>query len=131
MATQKDLQGIQNLNIRPQYILAPWALKGTVDGLLVNTNPTKIEASNVNPWSYLTPVYDARLDATATVGTTAWYLAARKGMTVKLFTLNGNMTPLIETQAGWAVDGMEFKARITAAAKAVDYRGMYYNKGTS
>ena len=131
MATQKDLQGIQNLNIRPQYILAPWALKGTVDNLLVTTNPVKVEASVTNPWSYLTPVYESRLDANPTIGTTAWYLAARKGMTVKLFTLNGQMTPLVETQAGWAVDGMEFKARITAAAKAVDYRGLYYNKGAS
>ena len=126
MATQKDIQGLQNLNIRPQYILTPWALKGTVDSLLVNTNPAKIEASNVNPWSYLTPVYDARLDAD---GVNKWYLAARKGMTVKLFTLNGNMTPVLEQQAGWSVDGMEFKARITAAAKAMDYRGLFYNVG--
>jgi hypothetical protein len=50
-------------------------------------------------------------------------------MTVKLFTLNGNMVPVIESQAGWAVDGMEFKCRITAAAKAVDWRGLFYNDG--
>lgn len=129
MATQTDLQGLQNLNIRPRFILAPWALKGTVDNLLTTTSPTApgSAASPVtNPWSYLAPVYDARLDSD---GTKKWYLAARKSMTVKLFTLNGQMTPVIETQAGWSVDGMEFKARITAAAKAMDYRGLYYNVG--
>ena len=80
----------------------------------------------MNPWAYLTAVYDARLDSDDVA---AWYLAARKGMTVKLFTLNGNMTPLLETREGWAVDGMEFKCRITAAAKAMDYRGLYFNDG--
>lgn len=132
MATQTDLQGIQNLNIIPQFILGPWALKGTVDNLLVTTNPVEIKAAiataaSVNPWSYLTRVYDARLD---TANSGGWYLAARRGMTVKLFTLNGNMVPVLETRAGWAVDGMEFKCRITAAAKAMDYRGLYYNYGS-
>ena len=131
MATQKDLQGVQNLNIIPQYIITPWALKGTVDNLLATTTPVQVlsvigTAAGVNPWSYLTRVYDARLDAWDSA---SWFLAARKGMTVKLFTLNGNMVPVIESKAGWAVDGMEFKCRITAAAKAMDYRGLYWNCG--
>lgn len=129
MATQTDLQGIQNLNIRPQYILAPWALKGTVDNVLVSTTPIapgSMASAVMNPWAYLTPVYESRLDS---ADVAAWYLAARKGLTVKLFTLNGNMTPMLETRPGWTVDGMEFKARITAAAKAMDYRGLYFNDG--
>jgi len=80
----------------------------------------------MNPWSYLTPVYDARLDA---VDAAEWFLAARKGMTVKLFTLNGNMIPVLEERPGWTVDGMEFKCRVTAAAKAMDWRGLYRNDG--
>ena len=129
MATQTDIAGVQNLNIRPMFILAPWALKGTVDNVLVTTNPIAPgDGSNpvVNPWNYLTPVYDARLDADDAA---AWYLAARKGMTVKLFTLNGNMIPSIESKIGWATDGIEFKCRVTAAAKAMDWRGLYFNDG--
>jgi hypothetical protein len=129
MATQKDLQGQQNLNIIPQFILAPWALRGTVDNLLVITSPItpgSAETPSVNPWSYLRPVYEARLDGHSI---TRWYLAGRKGMTVKLFTLDGKVAPVIESQVGWKVDGMEFKARVTAAAKAVDYRGLYCNAG--
>jgi hypothetical protein len=129
MATQKDIGGLQNLNIRPQYILSPWALKGTVDNVLTTTSPVapgSAASPVVNPWSYLTPVYDARLDADDAA---AWYLAARKGMTVKLFTLNGNMVPVLETREGWTVDGIEFKSRITAAAKAMDWRGLYFNDG--
>ena len=129
MATQTDIQGIQNLNIRPMYILAPWALKGGIDQLLVSTQPTApglIGTPVMNPWSYLTPVYDARLDSSDAA---AWFLAARKGLTVKLFTLNGNMTPMLETRDGWSVDGIEFKCRVTAAAKAMDWRGLYMNDG--
>jgi len=129
MATQKDLQSIQNLNIRPVYIITPWALKGTVDNLLTTTTPIAPGSAAtpvMNPWSYLTSVYDARLDA---ADPAEWFLAARKGMTVKLFTLNGNMTPLLETRDGWTVDGIEFKCRVTAAAKAMDWRGLFRNDG--
>ena len=128
MATQTDLQGLQNLNIIPQFILSPWALKGTVDALLHSTNPVVVGSNTVNPWAYLKPVYDARLDSANSSG---WYLMARKGMTVKLFTLNGNMAPVLESKAGWATDGMEFKSRVTAAAKATDWRGMFYNDGVT
>ena len=129
MATQTDLQGIQKLNIRPEYILAPWALKGTIDNLLVTTNPIAVGTASapvVNPWGYLKPIYDARLDSDDAA---AWYLAGQKGKTVKLFTLNGQQAPFLETHAGWKTDGIEFKCRITAAAKAMDYRGLYFNDG--
>jgi len=129
MATQTDIAGIQNLNIRPVYIISPWALKGTIDQLLTATTPAApgtLASPVVNPWAYLQPIYDARLDASVA---TAWFLAARRGMTVKLFTMNGNMTPILESKAGWATDGMEFKCRVTAAAKAVDWRGLYENYG--
>ena len=90
------------------------------------TNPVLVGDNTLNPWAYMTQVYDARLDANDANG---WYLAARKGMTVKLFTLNGNMAPVLESKPGWATDGMEFKCRVTAAAKAVDFRGLFWNDG--
>lgn len=127
MATQTDLEGVQYLNIRPQYLLHPWSLKGTVDSVLHDTTPATVGANTTNPWAYLTPVPEARLDAAST---TAWYLAAAKGKTVKLFTLDGVMTPKVETREGWVTDGIEFKGRITAAAKAVDWVGMYKDDGT-
>lgn len=129
MATQKDLQGLQNLNIVPQFILHPWALKGTVDNVLTTTTPIAPGSASspvMNPWSYLRPVPEARLDTANAAG---WYLAARKGMTVKLFTLNGNTTPTMEVRMDWATDSLDFKSRITAAAKAMDYRGLFYNDG--
>lgn len=130
MATQKDIQGLQNLNIRPQFLIHPWALKGTVDNLLVQTTPAAVgtaSAAVVNPWAYLTAVAEARLDAASA---TAWYLAARKGKTVRLYTLDGQMAPVVETREGWVTDGIEFKGRITGAAKAVDWAGLTKDNGT-
>lgn len=129
MATQKDIKGVQNLNIVPRFILHPWALKGTVDNLLTSTTPIApgSAASPVkNPWSHLKAIPEARLDAASAA---AWYLAARKGMTVKLFTLNGNTTPSLDMRMDWATDSLDFKGRISGAAKAVDYRGLYKNAG--
>ena len=54
---------------------------------------------------------------------------AHKGKTVKAFFLDGNRTPYLERQPGWNVDGVEFKVRIDVGAKAMDYRGLYYNYG--
>ncbi len=126
MATQKDIAGVQSLNIVPQYIMSPWALKATVDELLHGTTPVVVGTGTKNPWAYLTSVHDARLD---TASATAWYLAGRRGMTVKLFTMNGNTAPKLESKAGWATDGMEFKCRVTAAAKAMDWVGLFKNNG--
>jgi hypothetical protein len=129
MATQKDIKGVQNLNIVPEFILTPWALKGTTDNLLTTTTPIApgSAASPVtNPWSHLKPVHESRLDAASAA---IWYLMARKGMTVQLFTLNGNTTPKLDMRMDWSTDSLDFKGRITGAAKAKDWRGMYKNAG--
>jgi hypothetical protein len=37
--------------------------------------------------------------------------------------------PYLETRDGWKVDGVEYKVRIDAGAKAVDWRALYFNDG--
>jgi len=127
MATQKDLQGIQNLNIRPNYVLCAHAMRNVVSQVLVATQPTAIGAAAsevVNPWyPDIKPVFESRLD---TADSTAWWLAARKGKTVKLFTLNGQLMPNLASKVDWTTDNIDFKCDISGAAKAMDYRGLYY-----
>ena len=36
---------------------------------------------------------------------------------------------MIDQQDGWRVGGIEFKVRIDAGVKAIDYRGLYKNAG--
>jgi phage major head subunit gpT-like protein len=137
MGTQKDLQGLRRLNIRPEYFLGPKALEGTtevffrserfVDSDTVATD-SSLAATRVNPYSgnYFTRVYEPRLDDDDAA---AWYLAGAKGMTVTVFFLNGNQTPYLETRSGWSVDGTEYKVRIDVGAKAMDWKALYFNDG--
>lgn len=137
MGTQTDLKGKRRLNIRPMFFIAPLALRGAAEVFFrseryVDTDTiatdSSLAATRVNTYSgdLLKRVYDARLDDNDAA---AWFLAANKGKTVTVFFLNGNQTPYMEQQQGWSVDGTEFKVRIDAGAKAMDWRGLYMNDG--
>jgi len=138
MKTQTDLAGLRKLNIRPEYFIAPVALEGTAEVFFRSerfsdtdtiATDSSLASTRTNPYAgnYFTRVYDARLDDDSE---TAWYLAARKGRTVKVFFLDGVREPYVETRPGWSVDGIELKIRIDAVAAALDYRGLYCNEGT-
>jgi len=49
--------------------------------------------------------------------------------TVEVSYLNGQKQPVMEARNGWSVDGAEFKIRMTAAAKALQWEGLYKNPG--
>jgi len=137
MGTQKDLLGKRRLNIRPVFFIGPKTLEGAAevffrtdkfsDHSTVATDST-FASTRVNPYSgtVFTRVYEPRLDDDDTA---AWYLAANKGRTVNVYFLNGQQRPFMETRQGWSVDGVEYKVRIDAGAKAVDWKGLYYNDG--
>jgi hypothetical protein len=57
----------------------------------------------------------------------AWYVIADPGMidTIETAYLEGEPDLFTETRIGFDVDGMEMKARMFFAAKAIDHRGMY------
>lgn len=137
MGTQKDLQGLRRLGIRPEYLIAPKALEGATEVFLTSfqysdsdtiATDSSLAATRQNPYagSYFTRVYEPRLDD---ADAAAWYLAGRKGKTVVAFFLNGVTKPFLDQQMGWTVDGTEYKVRIDVGAKAVDWKGLYMNDG--
>ncbi len=138
MGMQKDIGGKRRLNIRPRFFLAPRTIEGSSEvffksmqyaGEAAAGTPDEAYATTrANPYagSYFTRVYEARLDDDSTA---KWYLAGPKGRTVKVYFLNGVQKPYMETRQGWTVDGVEYKVRIDAAAKAVDWRGLLENDG--
>ncbi len=73
-------------------------------------------------------ITDARLDE---ISTSHWYLLADPMMydTIEVQYLDGNPNPVLEQQDGWNVDGVEFKVRMDAGAKALDFRTMGKNAG--
>ncbi len=130
MKLQKDIGGKRRLNINPVFFIAPVTLEGASEiffnsGQFAGANSA---ATRVNPYagSRFTRIYEPRLDDAST---TAWYLAGPKGKTVTVFFLNGNQSPYLETRQGWNVDGVEYKVRIDAGAKALDWKALLRNAG--
>lgn len=129
MATQKDRSDNATLNIRPAFILAPYALRGTVMQLLESEyDPAKTTRAANTVRNAVQPIIDARLD---TDSATAWYLAASPmmGDTIEVSYLDGNAAPFLDSKQGWSVDGVEFKVRIDAAATPLAWEGLYKNAG--
>lgn len=132
MQKQKDASNSAVLNIRPSYIIAPVTLEDTVRVLMTSeTDPTANQANSRKPnpvRGAAEIIVDARLDE---VSTTAWYLAADPSVfdTIEVGYLDGNPNPFLEQQNGWDVDGVEYKVRIDAAAKALEHRTLYKNPG--
>ncbi|WP_217577335.1 ClpP-like prohead protease/major capsid protein fusion protein [Mesorhizobium sp. GbtcB19] len=130
MALQKDPDDLAEggLNIRPAYMLVPVELQGTAAALM---------ASQYAPGTTTDPnivkgiaevVSDARLSTDSAL---KWYLAANPGTTdtVEVSYLNGVSQPTLEQKDGWNVDGVEFKVRIDAGVKPLDFRGLYRSTG--
>ena len=116
------------MNLNPEFLIVPAALE-TIANQYVSSQYVAAKSSDYNPFAgKLQVVSEARLDAASA---TAWYLAASNAAidTIEYCYLEGQNGVYIETRNGFDVDGMEIKARLDFAAKAIDYRGLYKNVG--
>lgn len=131
MATQTGISSDVKLNLVPRYILAPWALSGTIDELLNSVaNPSGTHSGVANIWKgKLEPIYNALLDAKSSV---EWYLACDPGMidTIEVSFLSGYESPTMETVDSLSPDKRVYFIRHIVAAKALDWRGLYKNPGS-
>lgn len=127
MAKQKD--GTAVLGIRLAYLIVPVALEGTArvvrDSEFEVTGSKNLTVPNSVRGTFEV-ISDARLD---TASASNWYGAASPSMhdTIEVAYLDGVETPTLEQQGGWDVDGVEFKVRMDAGVKALDYRTLAKN----
>jgi hypothetical protein len=130
MRKQTGLNSIGYLNLDPKFLVVPVALETTAQQFVAQTNIIYTKASDFNPFAgTLQVIPEPRLDV-ANAG--AWYLMTDPGRidTVEYAYLEGQEGMYMETRMGFDVDGMELKARLDFAAKAIDWRGMYFNYGS-
>lgn len=129
MRKQKDPGGnSQPLNLVGKYLLVPAALETTAQKQIAAVViATKTADTNVFNNSYEI-IVEPRLDAASL---TAWYLAADPGQidTLEYAYLDGDEGLYTEQRMGFDVDGLEVKARLDFAAKAIDHRGLFRNPG--
>lgn len=130
MGLQKE--GASTLGIRMAHLLVPLALEGTANVVRDSEYEVGAASKNNTTPNFVRNTFDviseARLDGNSSI---AWYGTANAALhdTVEVSYLDGNETPTLEQQNGWHVDGVEFKVRIDAGVKALDFRTMTKNPG--
>lgn len=127
MRKQTGING-RKIRVTPRYLIVPAALETVAQQYTSNAHVPD-PSSNINPFaSALEVIVDPTLDDGSA---TAWYLAADPNQidTIEYSYLEGNEGVYIETRNGFEVDGVEIKARLDFAAKAIDWRGMVKNAG--
>lgn len=132
MAKQKDPDALASggLNIRPAYLLVPVELEGKAQALMAaEFDPSQTQRNPNYVRGLATVVSEARLSAASSA---QWYLAADPMQydTIEVAYLNGNDAPTLEQRDGWNVDGVEFKVRLDAGVKALDFRGLFRSTGS-
>ena len=92
MTLQKDMSGKRTLNITPKFIIVPAKYKFDVKSI-IEERYLNFSEGKPNPiYNELKLVSDSILDDAGN----AWYLAADKGKTVRIFFLDGNQQPTLE-----------------------------------
>lgn len=125
--TQKDASG-QFINSSPRYLIVGPKNKITAQKLTsTNFTPAKQGDISVPQFTGLTPVVDPRLT------NYEWFLAADPNMidTIEYAFLDGEQELFTDQREGFHIDGVEVKARMVFAAKAIDWRGLYRNNGSA
>lgn len=131
MAQQKDPWGNEYLDLRPSIWLGPLTFGGHVRVLNENQyDPDvtgKFQVAN-KVRGLLNEVVD-----TPRLSGTAWYMFADPSVApvLEVAFLEGEESPVLESQDGWNVDGTEWKVRLDFGIAAVDFRGAVRNAGSS
>jgi hypothetical protein len=130
---QMGLAGTAFLDLQPFAVIAPASLETVFEQLLsslFDPFPATTGDTNArNPFANkLELIIDPRLDVDST---TAWYVCANPNTFAwaKRIHLEGQPTPFVDEQAGWAIDGLEIKVRHDFAALISEYRGIVKNAG--
>lgn len=128
MRKQKGLQS-EELNVAPAYLLCgpdkeQLAYQFT-SSQFVPATPSAVNEFRAGGRTALEPVVDAVITGNK------WFLAASTMQidTVEYCFLDGSEGVYLESQMGFKIDGIELKARLDFATKAIDHRGLVYNSG--
>jgi hypothetical protein len=129
MAQQKDPNGVDFLDLRPEILLVGIGLGGQAR----TVNEMQFDADQSNKFmkpNIVRGLFKTVVDTPRITGTRRYLFADPSQFPVFLVAfLEGQREPVIETQAGWRVDGVELKARLDFGVSVVDYRGAVTNAG--
>ena len=131
MRTQKGLSPDSIVSVIPRYLIVPAALEATALELVSSTSYIVANGNSGVQNLYgqggsrqLNVVCDPNLDGNSA---TAWYLSADPSQidTVEVSFLQGEESPVLESDWNFRRDVYEYKVRQTFGVKAIDWRGLY------
>lgn len=129
MGSQKDVSGNDYLDLTPHCLLVPKGSYG--DAIVINgaeydpDTANKLQKPNKVRGQYSDIIDSARLSGTRFYSFADHMVAP----VVEVAFLDGNQEPFLEQQAGFTVDGTQFKARLDFGIAAIDYRGAVTSAG--
>jgi hypothetical protein len=137
MLTQRGLNSNVILNIQPRFLIVPAAISHTAlqfVNSIADPGAGGNVAGNSNTLNIYGPqgirnlqvIIEPQLDSSSA---SVWYLAADSAQidTVELTFLQGEESPVLESEWNIKNDTWLYKLRQTFAAKAIDFRGLYRN----
>lgn len=135
MMTQKGLSADAIINVQPRHLIVPVALSAEslqfvasmADPAAGGSNAGNSNTLNIygpNGQRPLNVIVEPQLDANSA---TAWYLAADPSQidTVEVTFLQGEESPVLESDWDFDKDVYKYKVRQTFGVKAIDWRGLY------
>jgi hypothetical protein len=135
MAEQTDESGNEVLDLRPQVLVLAIGLGG--DARVINDaqfDVDEVAANSTNMFhkpNKVRGLFRDIVDTSRLSGTRRYLFADPNDVpTLEVVFLDGREAPMLESQAGWRVDGTEFKVSHDVGADAVDYRGAVTNAGS-
>lgn len=128
MASQKDKDSNDFLDIRPALALAPLSLGSTLR--LLNTSQYDNDGDKFMKPNIVAGLFNDVIDTPRLAGT-AYYMFADPSVepVIEVNFLNGEQNPFMENENGFSVDGTQWKIRLDYGVGAVGFRGAVKNAG--
>lgn len=129
LASQTDHTGNEFLDLRPAVLLCPLALGG--QARVINDSQYDPDTANkMQRPNMVRGLFRDVVDTPRLTGTRHYMFAdPSEAPAIEVAFLDGNQEPYVEQQAGFTVDGTQYKVRLDFGVAAVDYRGAVTNAG--
>ncbi len=131
MRSQTEPGGNDYLDLSPAVLLVPVGQGG--QARIINDSPYDPDATAnkaINRPNVAAKMFRDIVDTPRITGTRRYLFADPAVAPVILVSfLVGQREPVLETQDGWRVDGVELRARLDVGVDVVDYRGAVTNAG--
>lgn len=131
MASQTDVSGNDFLDLRPAVLVVPIGLGGTARSI----NQAEYDPDTANKLqkpNVVNGLFRDIVDTPRLTGTRRYLFAdPNEAPVIEVAFLDGQQEPFVEQQAGFTVDGTQYKVRLDFGVAAIDYRGAVTNAGAA